>query len=64
MQISSEIIKKHGIKLEEYKKIVSLIGRDPNLLELGTDVAQIGSLNPSHINFALISEKIKFNNDN
>ena len=35
MQISSEIIKKHGIKLEEYKKIVSLIGRDPNLLELG-----------------------------
>ena len=35
MQISSEVIKKHGIKLEEYKKIVSLIGRDPNLLELG-----------------------------
>ncbi len=35
MKISSDIVKKHGIKLEEYKKIVSLIGRDPNLLELG-----------------------------
>ncbi len=35
MKISSEIVKNHGIKLEEYKKIVSLIGRDPNLLELG-----------------------------
>jgi len=35
MQISSEIISKHGLKLEEYKKIISLIGRKPNLLELG-----------------------------
>jgi len=35
MKISVDIIKKHGIKLDEYKKIVSLIGKDPNLLELG-----------------------------
>jgi len=35
MKISSQIIKKHGISLEEYKKILELIGRDPNLLELG-----------------------------
>ena len=35
MKITTEIINKHGINSEEYKKIVSLIGRDPNLLELG-----------------------------
>jgi len=35
MKITSDIIKKHGIKPEEYKKIVSLIGKEPNLLELG-----------------------------
>jgi len=35
MEISAEIIDKHGIKPDEYKKIVSLIGRKPNLLELG-----------------------------
>jgi len=35
MKISPEIIKRHGIKPEEYKKIISLIGREPNFLELG-----------------------------
>ena len=35
MEITEEIIEKHGIKLNEYKKIISLIGRKPNLLELG-----------------------------
>jgi phosphoribosylformylglycinamidine synthase subunit PurL len=35
MKITTEIISNHGIKLEEYKKIISLIGREPNLLELG-----------------------------
>jgi len=35
MKISAEVINKHGIKPNEYKKIVLLIGRDPNLLELG-----------------------------
>ena len=35
MKITKNIINKHGIKLEEYKKIISLIGREPNLLELG-----------------------------
>jgi len=35
MKIDFNIINKHGISLEEYKKIVSLIGRDPNFLELG-----------------------------
>jgi len=35
MKISSEIINNHGISSEEYKKIVNLIGRNPNLLELG-----------------------------
>ena len=35
MKITPEIINKHGIKPEEYKKIVSLIGREPNFLELG-----------------------------
>ncbi len=35
MKINSHIIKQHGIKTNEYKKIVKLIGRDPNMLELG-----------------------------
>ena len=35
MKITSEIISKHGLKQDEYKKIISLIGKEPNLLELG-----------------------------
>jgi phosphoribosylformylglycinamidine synthase subunit PurL len=35
MKISNEIISKHGLSDKEYKKIISLIGRSPNLLELG-----------------------------
>jgi len=35
MKITSKIIDEHGIKPEEYKKIISLIGREPNFLELG-----------------------------
>ncbi len=35
MEITPEIIIKHGIKLDEYKKIISLINKKPNLLELG-----------------------------
>ncbi len=35
MKISSNIINKHGIKPEEYEKIIKLIKREPNLLELG-----------------------------
>ena len=35
MKITNEIINRHGINLDEYKKIVNLIGKKPNLLELG-----------------------------
>ena len=35
MPISPEVIKKHGIKLDEYKKILTLIKKEPNMLELG-----------------------------
>jgi len=35
MKISPQIIEKHGIKKDEYKKIVTLIKKEPNLLELG-----------------------------
>ena len=35
MKITPEIVNDHGIKKDEYKKIINLIGRDPNLLELG-----------------------------
>jgi len=35
MKISQKIIDKHGITSDEYKKIISLIGREPNFLELG-----------------------------
>ena len=35
MEITPKIIDKHGIKPEEYEKIVNLIKKKPNLLELG-----------------------------
>jgi len=35
MKINKEIVKKHGLKLEEYYKIKELLGRETNLLELG-----------------------------
>ena len=35
MKITSEIVSKHGIKPDEYEKIISLINKKPNLLELG-----------------------------
>ncbi len=35
MKITDKIIEKHGLKLNEYKNIQKLLGRDPNLLELG-----------------------------
>jgi len=35
MEITQEIISKHGLKPSEYEKIISLIGKKPNLLELG-----------------------------
>ena len=35
MNITPDIINKHGIKSDEFKKIIDLIGRKPNLLELG-----------------------------
>ncbi len=35
MNITNQIIEKHGLKLDEFKKIKKLLRRDPNLLELG-----------------------------
>ena len=35
MKITPQIITKHGIATDEYQKIISLIGKEPNLLELG-----------------------------
>ena len=35
MKITDSMIEKHGIKKDEYKKIINLIGREPNVLELG-----------------------------
>ena len=35
MVITKDQIESHGLKTEEYKKIKELLGRDPNLLELG-----------------------------
>jgi len=35
MKITNEIIDKHGIKPDEFKKIISLIHKEPNILELG-----------------------------
>ena len=35
MKITDKIIKNHGISLNEYKTIQKLLGRNPNILELG-----------------------------
>ncbi|MBF0492852.1 MAG: phosphoribosylformylglycinamidine synthase subunit PurL [Deltaproteobacteria bacterium] len=35
MNITPEIIQKHGLNLEEYQRILTIIGREPNLVELG-----------------------------
>ena len=35
MKITPDIVKKHGLNKDEYKKITNLIGRNPNFLELG-----------------------------
>ena len=35
MKISNKIIERHGLKIDEYKKIKLLLEREPNLLELG-----------------------------
>jgi len=35
MKITNTIVEKHGLKPEEYSKIKDLLGREPNLLELG-----------------------------
>ena len=33
--VTKDQIESHGLKLDEYKKIKELLGRDANLLELG-----------------------------
>ena len=35
MNITDQIVEKHGLKLEEYENIKKLLKRIPNLLELG-----------------------------
>ena len=35
MEITNTIVEKHGLKPEEYSRIKELLGRGPNLLELG-----------------------------
>ena len=35
MKITSTVVEKHGLKSEEFSKIKELLGREPNLLELG-----------------------------
>ncbi|MFN7980306.1 MAG: phosphoribosylformylglycinamidine synthase subunit PurL [Vicinamibacterales bacterium] len=35
MSIDSQILERHGIKPDEYERIVSFMGREPNLTELG-----------------------------
>ena len=34
-QIDSKIIEEHGLSLEEYDKIIDILGREPNYIELG-----------------------------
>ncbi|PYR60175.1 MAG: phosphoribosylformylglycinamidine synthase II, partial [Acidobacteria bacterium] len=33
--IDSQVLERHGLKLDEYERIVQFLGREPNLTELG-----------------------------
>ncbi len=35
VEMSKELIAQHGLSEDEYKKIVEVLGREPNLVELG-----------------------------
>ena len=35
MKINNEIVKNHGLTKDEYKKIITLLEREPNMVELG-----------------------------
>ena len=35
MNITNQMVEKHGLKLEEFEVIKKLLKREPNLLELG-----------------------------
>jgi phosphoribosylformylglycinamidine synthase len=35
MKITDNVIKEHGLTEEEYKKILLILGREPNIVELG-----------------------------
>ncbi|SVC93797.1 uncharacterized protein METZ01_LOCUS346651, partial [marine metagenome] len=34
-EITPEVIEEHGITAEEYERILEILGREPNLTELG-----------------------------
>ena len=35
MKITDQLVEKHGLKKDEFENIKKLLGREPNLLELG-----------------------------
>jgi len=43
LQITPEAIAKHGLTPEEYERIKSILGRDPNYTELGIFSVVAGS---------------------
>ncbi|HLW26313.1 MAG TPA: hypothetical protein VKY54_01165, partial [Kiloniellales bacterium] len=34
-KITPELIAEHGLTVEEYQKVLEILGREPNLVELG-----------------------------
>ena len=34
-KITKEVVSSHGLSAEEYKKVLEILGREPNLVELG-----------------------------
>ncbi len=33
--ITAEVVAEHGLRPEEYKRVLEILGREPNLVELG-----------------------------
>ena len=40
-EVTPEIVKEHGLTVEEFQRILDLIGRTPNMTELGIYVIEI-----------------------
>ena len=59
--ITPDIIAAHGLKLDEYDRILALIGREPSLTELGIDPIHLGIIMVVNMEIGLITPPVGLN---